>query len=124
MSVETLVSQAHQLATRVPFDEAARELQDLLSRRVTAYVAGVNNARTVTRWSQGEVEKPHPDNERQLRAAYEIAKLLLQGDSAQTVRAWFLGMNPQLDGMSPAQALHQGRVREVHSAAQAFVAGG
>lgn len=123
MSIKALETQAHRLATKVPFDEAARELQDLLSRRVTAYVAGVSNARTVTRWSQGNVEKPRPDNERQLRAAYEIAKLLLQGDSAQTVRAWFLGMNPQLDDMSPAQALHEGRLREVHRAARAFVVG-
>ncbi|TCW18822.1 hypothetical protein EDD19_1484 [Dietzia cinnamea] len=35
-----------------------------------------------------------------------------------------MGMNPQLDDVSPAEALADGQHREVMAAARAFVAGG
>ncbi len=40
-----------------------------------------------------------------------------------TIRAWFLGSNPQLDDLSPAEALHNGLNRETLAAARAFLAG-
>lgn len=119
-----MTEQAHRLATRVTMSEAARLLQELLSRRLTAYIAGVKDAKTVTRWVQGEVTAARDDNEQRLRTAYEIAQLLLQFDSPRTVRAWFIGLNPQLDDRSPAEALHEGQLKEALSAARAFVAGG
>lgn len=119
-----MTEQAHRLATRVTMSEAARLLQELLSRRLTAYIAGVKDGKTVTRWVQGEVTAARDDNEQRLRTAYEIAQLLLQFDSPRTVRAWFIGLNPQLDDRSPAEALHEGQLKEALSAARAFVAGG
>lgn len=119
-----VAEQAHQLALRVSIGEAARTLQELLSRRLTAYITGVKDGKTVTRWVNGEITVAREDNELRLRTAYEIAQLLLQFDSPQTVRAWFIGLNPQLDDRSPAQALHEGQLREALSAARAFVAGG
>lgn len=119
-----VAEQARKLALRVSIGEAARSLQELLSRRLTAYIAGVKDGKTVTRWVNGEVTVAREDNELRLRTAYEIAQLLLQFDSPQTVRAWFIGLNPQLDDRSPAQALHEGQLKEALSAARAFVAGG
>lgn len=50
---------------------------------------------------------------------------MLKGDDADpTIRAWFMGMNPQLDDVSPAEALAEDRFREVLAAARAFLAGG
>jgi hypothetical protein len=40
------------------------------------------------------------------------------------VRAWFLGLNPQLDDQSPAQSIRIGEFRDVLVAAKAFLAGG
>lgn len=40
-----------------------------------------------------------------------------------TIRAWFLGSNPQLDDLSPAEALREGLNRETLAAARAFLAG-
>lgn len=40
------------------------------------------------------------------------------------IRAWFVGMNPQLDDDSPAEAIHGGRLKEAMAAARAFAAGG
>jgi hypothetical protein len=36
----------------------------------------------------------------------------------------FMGMNPQLDDVSPAEALAEGRHRQVMAAARALVSGG
>ena len=64
-----------------------------------------------------------------LRAAFQIAELLIQSESPQTVRAWFMGMNPQLDDRSPALVLaaegnDQVQVRDVLHAARAFLVEG
>lgn len=40
------------------------------------------------------------------------------------IRAWFMGMNPQLGDESPIEALREGRVRDVMAAARAFVNAG
>jgi hypothetical protein len=50
--------------------------------------------------------------------------VLLGDESAQTVRAWFLGMDPRLDDTSPAEAIREGRLKEAMAAARAFAAGG
>jgi hypothetical protein len=46
---------------------------------------------------------------------------LLATDSPAVVRAWFMGMNPQLDDENPAEVLAEGRSREVMAAARAYV---
>jgi hypothetical protein len=49
--------------------------------------------------------------------------LLLSQDSPRTVRAWFIGLNPQLGDVSPAEAIHDGQLKEALAAARAFMAG-
>jgi hypothetical protein len=99
-------------------------LQELLGRRLVAHVAGVKDGKTVTRWASGEVTEARQESEQRLRTAYEIAQLLVRFDSPRIVRAWFIGLNPQLDDVSPAAAIHEGRLKEAKAAARAFVAGG
>lgn len=100
-------------------------LQDVLSRRLTAYIAGVRDAKTVTRWATAEVRENRDDEiERRVRTAYEITQRLLAVESPQTVRAWFIGLNPEIDDTSPAEAINEGRQRDALSAARAFMAGG
>jgi hypothetical protein len=121
----TLVQQAHRQATLAPVREVAGVLQEMLSRRLTAYIAGVGDGKTVSRWTTGEVAEIRDHaTEQRLRTAYEIARLLLEYDSAQTVKAWFIGLNPQLGDESPAEAIHDGRLKESLAAARAFIAGG
>jgi hypothetical protein len=105
--------------------EIAGVLQELLSRRLTAFVAGVGDGKTVGRWANGEVAEIRDyTTEQRLRTAYEIAQLLMGDDSAQTVKAWFIGLNPQLGDVSPAEAINEGRLKEALAAARAFVVGG
>lgn len=119
-----LIERAHRQSVHASAAEVAGYLQELLSRRLVAYIAGVKDAKTVTRWASGEVENVRDENEKRLRTAYEIAKLLVRFDSPRVVKAWFIGLNPQLGDVSPAEAIHDGDLKGAMSAARAFVAGG
>lgn len=124
-TVGSLMDRVHRQATRAPVTEIAGLLQEVLSRRLTAYIASVGEGRTVSRWASGEIALIRdPDAEQRIRVAYEIAQLLLTTDSPQTVKAWFIGLNPQLGDVSPVQALHDGQLKEALAAARAFTVGG
>jgi hypothetical protein len=117
--------QAHRRAVEAPVNEIAGFLQSLLTRRVTAYIAGVKDAKTVTRWVNGEsTEFRFRDMEERLRTAFEVGQMLLEVDNEQTVKAWFVSLNPYLDDVSPVEALREGRGREVKAAARSFVVSG
>ena len=119
------ITQVHRQAVAAPLTEVAGLLQEVLSRRLTAFIAGVKDGKTVSRWANGEVtEIREHETEQRLRMAYEIAQLLLLHDSPQTVKAWFIGLNPQLDDRSPAEVIREGQLREALAAARAFVVGG
>ncbi len=119
-----VLEQAHRLAVVAPVSDVASFLQNLLGRRLVAYVAGVKDAKTVSRWASGEVGSVRQESEERIRTAYEVAQLLVQFDSPRIVKAWFIGLNPQLDDVSPAETIHEGKLKEVKAAARAFVAGG
>ncbi|HEV8633660.1 MAG TPA: XRE family transcriptional regulator [Chloroflexota bacterium] len=121
MSV-TAEQAVHGLATRLELPALVRSLQDVLGQRLVAVVAGVADAKAVGKWARGE-RAPHPDAERRLRHAFQVAQLLLQAESAETVRAWFVGMNPDLVDRPPAEALAEDPVG-VLQAARAFLAHG
>ena len=96
-----------------------------LTGRLTAYIAGVKDAKTVARWANGEISEIRDQAvEQRLRTTYEITQLLLGGDSAQTVRAWFIGLNPQLGDIPPAEAIRDGQLKEALAAARLFAVSG
>lgn len=116
---------AHREAISTPLNEMVSALQDRLSRRITAYIAGVDNVKAVTRWASGEVSAIRdPAVEQKLRTAYEIFLLLANYESGNTVKAWFIGLNPQLGDEAPIDALREGRLKESVNAARAFTVGG
>jgi hypothetical protein len=114
---------AHQKAVAFEVAAVARYLQDALGQKLVAYMAGVADPKRVGRWAQG-VQAPRDEAERRLRAAFQIFHLLLSEESAHVTRAWFIGMNPQLNDDSPADAIREGRLKEALAAAKAFIAGG
>jgi hypothetical protein len=113
---------AHGQATRLGVPTIVRSLQDILGQRLVAVIAGVSDAKAVGKWARGQ-RSPHPDAEERLRNAYQIAQLLLERESAETVRAWFIGMNPDLDDHAPALVLREDPVH-VLQAARSFLAHG
>ncbi len=105
-------------AARIPTDQVARELQDVLGQKLTAFIAGAKDPKATGKWVQGR--QPHPDTEQRLRAARQVLEVLLQSDSAQTARVWFIGMNPHLGDDSPAEAIRDGHFKDVIAAARTF----
>jgi hypothetical protein len=115
--------QAHRKAVESPFADVVTYLQEVLGQKLVAYIAGVSEPRTVSRWRSGD-RTPRADHEQRVRCAYQIFQLLLAEEAPHTVRAWFLGLNPQLDDESPADGIRKGMFREVQVAAKSFLAGG
>ena len=119
--------EAYEHAARVEFPVVVKELLDLLGAKLVAYVAGVTETRAVRQWAQAEREARDPIPAR-LRLALQVAFLIARRDNARIARAWFQGLNPQLDDRSPARLLREGELDEVGplvlSAARAFVSGG
>ena len=70
------------------------------------------------------MQHPWAESEARLRTAFQVFHLLQNEESPHTVRAWMIGMNPQLDDVSPAEAIHEGKLKDVWVAAKAYVSGG
>lgn len=115
----------HREAVTAPLQVVASSLQAVLGQQLTAYIAGVREGKTVHRWATGAVTATRDIAvEQRLRTAFEMTQLLLREDGPQTVRAWFIGMNPELEDEAPASAIQQGRFKEALEAALTFAAYG
>lgn len=116
-------TEAHRTTVETSTADVAAFLKDVFGQKFVAYIAGVSDPKTVGRWAKGE-RAPRGEAEHRLREVFRIFQLLQTQESPHTVRAWFVGLNPQLDDESPAEAISDGRVRDVLVAAKAFLAGG
>lgn len=115
--------EAHRKSVESTIQDVVGYMQEVLGQKLVAYIAGVSDSRTVARWAAGE-RTPRAEHEQRVRCAYQIFQLLLAEEAPHTVRAWFLGLNPQLDDESPAESIRKDMFREVLVAAKAFLAGG
>ena len=113
-------ARAHRESVQEDFASVVEFLVELLGVRLTAHMAGVQRT-TVSRWQAG-THRPHDaSTEQKLRDARQIATVLLAADNIHTVRAWFIGMNPQLDDEAPLEVIARGNSRAAMSAARSFV---
>lgn len=112
---------------RPPFEQLLLELNRLLGGSLVAYLAGVRSTETVDEWTRGEMP-PGEGIQRTLQLALRVARMIANADDQEIAQAWFQGLNPQLDGISPARLLRFGdpeQVRpEIIAAARAFIVGG
>ncbi len=113
---------AHEQATRATVPELPGYLQDLFGQKLTAVMVGIRDPKAVGKWARGE-RAPHPEAEQRLHNIFQVAELLMQVESRQAVRAWFVGMNPQLNDQAPALVIAENPT-EVMQTARAFLAGG
>lgn len=121
--VRDQIEQIHRRTVKASVPEITKFLQDVLTRQLVAYMCDVKDPKTVARWATGE-RNPSNKIEGRLRAIYQIFEILQAEESPHTVRAWFIGMNPQLDDESPATAIREGREKDVLVAARSWIAGG
>lgn len=122
MTIAAAAQTAYRESVQTSIQDVAKLLQDSLGQKLVAHMLNVSPD-TVGKWAAGETA-PRAANEAQLRGIFRIFQLLLTGDSIHTIRAWFVGLNPQLDEISPAVAIKEGNLPEVMIAAKAFLAGG
>jgi hypothetical protein len=115
-------------ATRQPFDAVVRELRELLTPRLVAFIADVRETRAVHQWADGTREVKSDYVERRLRLTLRVALLLREREEPRVIQAWFQSLNPDLDDRSAARLLRDGDLDEVGprvlAAARSFVATG
>jgi hypothetical protein len=117
---------AHKEALSLEFPQLVSRLVSLIGRKLSAYVAGVKDVRTVDSWIAGT--QPYGEVEPRLRFAFQVVRVLSEHDSPRIVQAWLMGVNPELGDRVPARLLREGELDavapEVLGAARAFIAGG
>jgi hypothetical protein len=118
---------AHIRAVRCSFPEVVAALREILGLKLCAYLGSVKETRAVNEWADG-VREPSEAVQRRLRLAFQVAEAIAEVDGAEVARAWFQGLNPQLDDRSPARLLREGDIDEVGpeviGAERAFLVGG
>jgi hypothetical protein len=100
----------------------AAYLRRILGERITALATGATDPKAIGEWVRG-AGQPGPEVERRLRDAFYVAGMLMETESPQTVKAWFIGRNPQLDDRAPALVIAEDDPMEVIRAAHAYLAG-
>ena len=88
----------------VTTDEMARYLQEHLGQKLTAYLAGLKDVKSVGQWAGGKTKPPAITRER-LRAAYRATRLLEAVYSDEAAQGWFFGAHQALDDRAPAAVL-------------------
>ena len=122
LAMRPLGRSAHKASVELASASIVARLQEALGRDVVAIITG-KTPRQVSRWVRGAA-KPPLQEQRLLRDTFQVVELLAQVDPDEVVRAWFIGMNPQLEDAAPAELIAEGRVRDVMAAARAFVNAG
>lgn len=103
---------AHARAVRAGLPEVADALRFILGARLCAYIGSVKETRAVNEWAQGS-RIPSSDVQRRLRLALQVAQTIADTDGVEVTRAWFQGLNPQLEDRSPACLLREADLDEI-----------
>ena len=80
--------------------DLAAYLQEHLGQKMSAYLSGIDHAKTVGLWVAGKSEPRNLPTMR-LRYAYRAARILIDAYDDETARAWFFGSNTRLDDEAP-----------------------
>jgi hypothetical protein len=91
-------------ATTQAISQIAGYLQEHLGQKITAYLSGLDHAKTVGLWVSGASE-PRDLAKTRLRYAYQAARFLIEAYDAETAKAWLFGSNTMLDDEAPAYVL-------------------
>lgn len=116
-------AQAHRRSVQISTVDLLNTLVDKLGPSLVALIVNKDRS-SVARWVSQKSVPGNDDVRRALMTSYQIFQLLEGAESDHTIRAWFIGMNPQLDDQSPAEAISEGDHRGVMAAARAFLSGG
>lgn len=113
---------AYRQSVQQSFADIATYLASHLGKTLLSFITG-SSKQTVARWAKGD-QTPTAEIESLVRSTYLIFAQISEADSKNTARAWFMGMNPHLDDASPTEAMKDARLKDVNTAAKAFLLGG
>lgn len=108
--------------TSPPLAEATTALAQHLGRELLAITTGCTPS-AVDAWLDGTAAPTDTEAER-LLDAYAVWRDIVEVESPNTIRAWFMGMKEQLGDLSPAEAIANGGIWAVRSIARDFIEGG
>lgn len=100
-------------------DAIARELREALGADLVARMTRVE-PEFVDQWAAGG-RTPGAQDERTLRAVFEIYKTLADPQTPKLARAWLLGLNPNFERRQPAEVFASGQTGDVLIEAENYV---
>ncbi len=104
---------AYGRAMRMSTAELVAALAEQLGWLLVAYLGRVNDTRTARQWSEGTRQMVNTADVERLRLAFRVASLITYSESPAVAQAWFQGLNPDLDDVSPARMLREGQIEVV-----------
>lgn len=106
----------------IPMPEVVRQLREYLGSQLLGITLDAS-VEQIDGWASEETQ-PQGDHARRLREAHEVWQLIVAVESAETTRAWWMGMKDGLDDLSPAEAIAQDRTDYVMAVARYFLEAG
>src|SRR5437870_4617082 len=79
---------------RSSLQHLAATLQDTLTQRLTAYIAGISDGRDLGRYARGE-RSPHLKTFTKLNDLFNLVSLIKDNEPSEMIQVWFLGRNPE-----------------------------
>jgi hypothetical protein len=115
---------AYEKSVRPSTADLVAALRDVLGAKLVAYLGSVDETRVVRQWAEGG-RAPSNEVVSRLMLAYQVASLISAREQPRVVQAWFQGVNPQLDDVSPARLVREAELGEagprILAAARSFV---
>jgi len=100
--------------------EVVQELCDVLTSKLVAALAGIQDPGQVRKWAEGALE-PTPSARERLRFAHELLREIASAQGTTAAQAWALTVNPRLGYDSPIKALREDRFQDAATAAKALL---
>ena len=92
-------------ASTLPVGEVAAYLQERLGQRMTAFLAGLTDAKQVGRYAREDGPEPRAAVAQRLRHGYKVVRMISEAYDAETAKAWLFGTNTRLDDQAPIEVL-------------------
>ena len=117
----TTQNPAYRRAIALDVREVTRRLNASLGGTLVSALAGSSDTKTSHKWAKSTGPSPRPETVKRLYFAYEQWQKVSEAEGEHTARVWFIGANPWLEYDTPVNAIREGRLPEVATAAQALV---
>ncbi|MGP4917844.1 hypothetical protein ACTXLB_11795 [Brachybacterium tyrofermentans] len=112
---------AYRRAIALDIRELTRRLNASLGGTLVSALAGSSDSKSSHRWAKATGPQPRPETIKRLVFAYEQWQKVAEAEGEHVARVWFIGANPWLGYDTPVNAIREGRLPEVATAAQALV---